>query len=340
MQKKSHLEIKNTLFSLAIPIAIFVLMEIICILLEERHLIASSLDFKNYIRNTGIAVCTALAFSFNLTSGRFDLSLGAQRMVATIIGANIAIKLGFGSLGVILCALACGLLAGAIVGFIFIITRVPPMVLGVGMALIYEFIAFAGSNAEGLQLFGKGLDDLADISTTILVVAIATLFIMILLRYTSFGYHLRAIQGSQQIAKNSGINIFAHALGCYTLAGGMVSFSGVFDAAFKGAMSAEVGLVSSASVMSGTFPMFLGNYMARWSNPAVGILLATMSIKLITTGFSVMKLSGTAIELINMSIFLAFLIFRGNDTILADFRARKSRIAQARQRRNEIGALI
>ena len=176
-------KIKGALITLAFPLLIWLLMEVLCLAVMGEHVIGSTLDFNNYIRSVGISACIALALSFNLGSGRFDLSLGGQRMVATIVGGNIALAMGWGSVGVILCALASGLLFGTLVGFVFVTFRVPPMVLGIGMALIYECVAFASSDANGLQLFGKGCDSLSDMTVTIAVVAVATLFVGILFQY-------------------------------------------------------------------------------------------------------------------------------------------------------------
>lgn len=331
-------KIKGALITLAFPLLIWLLMEVLCLAVMGEHVIGSTLDFNNYIRSVGISACIALALSFNLGSGRFDLSLGGQRMVATIVGGNIALAMGWGSVGVILCALASGLLFGTLVGFVFVTFRVPPMVLGIGMALIYECVAFASSDANGLQLFGKGCDSLSDMTVTIAVVSVATLFVGILFQYTKFGYQMRAIQGSQRIAKNSGINIFLHAMLCYTMAGGLVSFSGVFDTAFKGTMLPELGFSSNTPIMANCFPMFLGNYIARWSNQAVGILVATFALKMLNTGLSVMKIEDNTVQLINMVLFLLFLIFRANENFFKHRRACAQRIAQAQERKQALAA--
>jgi ribose/xylose/arabinose/galactoside ABC-type transport system permease subunit len=305
-------------------------MEILCLIKMGRHVFNTVLDVQNYVRGAGVSACTALALSYNLGNGRFDMSLGSQRMLAAIIGGNIAIKLGLGAAGVILFALASGLFFGAVVGVVFVATRIPAMVLGVGMALVYECVAFAGSNSQGLQLFGvKGMENLSNMYLTICVVLAAVLFVMIIDRYTKFGFYARAINGSQRIVHNSGINIFSHAIGCYTIAGALVSFSGVFDAAFKGGMDAELGFSSNSAVMSNCFPMFLGKFMSRWSSEGAGILFSTMTIRLFQTGLSVLKISATGQQVFTMSAFLLFLVYRANESVLKERRAVKARIAEA-----------
>jgi ribose/xylose/arabinose/galactoside ABC-type transport system permease subunit len=306
-----------------------------------RHVFSTILDVQNYARNVGIAACTALALSYNLGQGRFDLSLGAQRMLVAIIGGNLAIQLGLGTPGVILFAFLFGLIAGGLVGIIFVATRIPAMVLGVGMALVYECIAFVGSKSQGLHLFGvKGVENLSNMYLTIWVVLGAVLFVMIIDRYTKFGFYARAINGSQRIAHNCGINIFAHGVGCYTIAGGLVSFSGVFDAAFQGGMDATMGFSSNSAVMSSCFPMFLGKFMSRWSSDAVGILFATMTIILFQTGLSVVKVSATGQQVFTMSLFLVFLIIRANEHVFKIRRVRKKRIAEAMEKRALVQGVV
>jgi ribose/xylose/arabinose/galactoside ABC-type transport system permease subunit len=337
MSAANRRKLKNALITLAFPFSVWVVMEILCLLIMKRHLFNTMLDIQNYVRTIGISTCTALALSYNLGHGRFDLSLGAQRMMVAIIGGNIAIKLGVGAPGVILFALVFGLLAGSIVGIIFVVTRIPAMVLGVGMALIYECIAFTGSKSQGLQLYGiKSLGNLSNMYLTICVVLTAVFLVLIIDRYTKFGFYARAINGSQRIAKNCGINIFAHAVGCYIIAGGLVSFSGVFDAAFKGGMDAELGFSSNSTVTTNCFPMFLGKFMSRWSSDAVGILFSTMTIRLFQTGLSVLKISATGQQVFTMSVFLLFLIFRSNEHMFKERRAVKRRIAEAIAKKKEI----
>jgi ribose transport system permease protein len=304
----------------------------------KRHIFNTILDVQNYVRNTGVSICMALALSYNLGHGRFDLSLGAQRMLVAIIGGKLAIWLGFGTAGIIIFSLVFGIIFGGLVGIIFVVTRIPAMVLGVGMALIYECIAFVGSSSQGLQLFGvESAKTLSNIYITIFVVLTAALIVMVIDRWTKFGFYSRAIDGSQRIVSNCGINIFTHTIGCYAIAGGLISFSGVFDAAFKGGMDAELGFASNAVVMSNCFPMFLGKFIARWSSDAIGIIFSTMTIRLFQTGLSVMKVSATGQQVWTMAAFLIFLIIRANENIIKDQAAKKARLAQALAKRATMG---
>ncbi len=336
MQKNKTSKLKSVLITAAFPVIMLILMDILCLIVQGRRIFVTVLDVQNFVRATSIAACTALALSLNLSNGRFDLSLGAQRLAAAILGGNLAIRLGLGGLGVLAFAIVFGLVLGGVVGLIFVIFRTPAMVLGVGMALIYECVAFVGSGSKGLQLYAApNVRNLSNMYLCITVLLLVLAVFLVLIKYTRFGYHMRAIGGSQRIAHNSGINIFRHAVCCYTLAGGAIGCAGVFEAAYSGSMDAAMGMTSNAVVMTNCFPMYLGKYLSRWTNEAVGILVAAMTIKLFQTGLSIMKYSMTEQRVFTLVLFLVFLIFRANETIFRDRRARKERIALAREVREK-----
>lgn len=335
MHKSKTSKLKPVLITAAFPVLMLILMDILCLLTQGRHMFVTILDVQNYVRSTCIAACTALALSLNLSNGRFDLSLGAQRLAASILGGNLAISLGLGGIGVLVFALVFGLVFGGIVGLIFVWFRTPAMVLGIGMALIYECLAFVGSNSKGLQLYAApNARNLSNMYLCITVLLMVLAIFLVLIKYTSFGYHMRAIGGSQKIAHSSGINIFKHAVGCYTLAGGAIACAGVFEAAYSGSMEAAMGLTSNTVVMTNCFPMYLGKYIGRWSNEAVGILISSMTIKLFQTGLSIMKFSMTEQRVFTLCLFLVFLVFRANETVFRVRRAKKARIAQAQEKKS------
>lgn len=330
--------IKKVTFIISVPLVVGLIMETLVYIKTGGHLISTVLDVKNLIRDLGITSIIAFALSLNLASGRFDLSLGAQRLLATIIGGNIALKLGFNGVGLIISAIVFGLLAGYIVGMIFIIFRVPPVVLGLGMAMIYESIAFAGSSGRGLQLFGApNMGILVDPTFTLIVLGLGTLFMFVLFTYTKFRYEMQAMKSSQKIAKNSGINVFRHVVICYTLAGGLVAIAGVFSAALTGTLQPVLGMSSNSAVISMTFPMFVGTYMARRSNIAVGIISGSLTIRLFTTGMMALKISNSLNTTINMLFFIGFLAYLANNHIPELRKREKARIKEAKQKKKELG---
>ncbi len=336
MSIKTKNTLKNIIISACFPIVIFVIMELL-VITKGNHIISSVLDVQNIIRRTAISSLIAYALSFNLTCGRMDLSLGAQRLVGVIVGGNIALSLGLSGVGLLVFALVFGLLFGFLTGVLFVVTRVPAMVLGIGLGLIYECVAFFTSDGKGFNIFGvDGNDILINMWFTVSVLILCAGIVMFLLGYTRYGYHLRAIQGSQKIAKSSGIKVFRNAILSYTFAGGAVSTSGMLDAAMSNGMKVSTGFMSNGTVLANMFPMFLGMYISRWSNQAIGILIASLTLNIFSLGLSKLQLNDAQTNVITMLLFLALLIYLANENIFKVKRAERARIALAHEKRAKL----
>ena len=299
--------------AIALPVAVLIIMEILIGLFADGHVISSMLDFKNMVRGAGISAAIAFGLSMNLTSGRMDLSLGSQRVVATIVGGIVASKLGLGGAWVLLFAIIFGLIFGGIVGFLYVTLRIPPMVLGIGVACIYECIGFGLTDGVGLRLVGtKGVEILSNVNFTLDNIS-------------------RAVRGAQQIAKNAGINVFVNVAICYTVAGILVAISGVLDAAFAGSMTASMGLTSNGVVMQHMFPMMIGGtFLSRYVNQSIGIISAAVAVKILGMGLTCFNLSDATSGVVNMAIFIAFLVYQANAYKIKQAKTDKLRIAEAK----------
>lgn len=331
MSNKAKKTIVSVLVTVGFPLAMLILMEIPLLVVKQTHIITGILDIQNIIRRTAVSCLIAYALSFNLTCGRMDLSLGAQRLVGVIVGGNLGLRLGLSGVGLLLFALLFGLLFGFLTGALFVVTRVPAMVLGIGVGLIFESVAFISSDGKGFNLFGtEGNEILINVWFTVGVLVVFGGIVMYVLGYTRYGYHLRAIQGSQRIAKASGINVFVNAILSYTFAGGAVAVSGMLDSAMSNGMKVATGFMSNGTVMANMFPMFLGMYLARWSNQPIGILSASLTLTLFSLGLSKLALNDAQQNVITMLLFLGLLIYLANEMVLGKRKAEKARVAMAR----------
>ena len=331
-------KVKSVLFTIAFPVVMWAIMEVIVRAKTGHPLITSMLDVKSIVRTAGMNAIIAYALSFNLSSGRFDFSLGAQRLAGTIVGGYIAVKLGLSGIALMIFAIAFGALFGFITGIMFITFRVPPMILGIGMGLILEVIPYVATKGIGLNLFGKaGMEILSDTYFIIAVVVIVGILVTLLTSKTKFGYELKAIQGSQLISQNSGINIFKHTVLCYTFAGALVCIAGVMSASYYSTLTASLGLASAGVVAGNMFPMILGGYIGRKSNQSIGIIVAALTIRLFSYGLTLMEFSESNASMFNMLFFVAFLVFLANESILKNKKAEKARIEEAIAYKRELG---
>ena len=331
-------KVKDFLFTIAFPLVMFIIMDTIVYVSKDHHMIRSTLDITTIVRNAGMSALLAYGLSFNLSSGRFDLSLGAQRLAGTIVGGLIAIQLGLNGVWLMLFATIFGALFGFITGMMFVTLRVPPMVLGIGMGLIWEVVPYIYSEGKGLVLFGRdGMGVLSETWFIIGVVVVVAIILSLLLNKTVFGYELRAIQGSQLVAQNSGINIFRHTVLCYTFAGAVVCIAGVMAASYYSTLSASLGLASNGVVAANMFAMILGGYIGRRSNESFGIIVAAFTLRIFAYGMAQMELSEANSSVFSQLLFVAFLVYLANEDYFKKRKAEKDRIQEAIDYKQEAG---
>ncbi len=225
MTDSMKIKLKSWGIAICFPIAVAILMNLIDIVFAGVWTISTTADLKAFFRLIVMTLCYALALNSNFALGRMDMSAGSQMYVGCIIGGNIALALGLGGIGVLVFSTFVGGIAGLIVGFLFIKLRILPMILGLGMALIYECLSFAVNNQQGLMLFGEDGMNILSQTWFITVCLILVIFVITFLFQNSlFGYRRRAISGNQRLAGEFGINIYRNCVGCYLLGGCLAAF--------------------------------------------------------------------------------------------------------------------
>lgn len=335
--KKDHVLLYNALFTVAVPVAVWLIMELLNLAFCGVHTLNSVIDYTTLMRNLVTSFCFALGLNCNLPVGRMDTSTGSQMYLACILGGNLALSLNLGGVGVLIFSMVVGMLAGGFVGVLFVNLRILPMVLGLGISLVYECISFSMYNQQGLNLFGKqGVSILSNWGFIIVVMVIIMAVMTFLFQYSSFGYNRRAIQGNQKLANDAGINIYINAVLCYIAAGALVSIAGVFDTAYKSNLVPVLGMSSNSTVFANMFPMAVGVWLAKKSNPVIGIVAGSLSVQFLILGLSKFTMIGVSDYMqtcIRYSIWLIFMIYRMNEDKIALIKERHARISLARATR-------
>lgn len=340
--RKKHVLLMNTLFTVAVPLTVWLVMELLDYSTTGLHTMNSMVDWTTLMRNLVSSFCFALGLNCNMALGRMDTSTGSQMFLACILGGNLALTLNLGGVGVLVFSMLLGMAAGAFVGFLFINLRILPMVLGLGISLVYECISFSANNQQGLNLFGKpGVNILSNrvfiIAVTVLIMVVMTY----LFQYSPFGYKRRAIQGNQKLANDAGINIYVNALLCYTAAGALVAVAGVFDTAYKSNLVPVLGMNSNSTVFSNMFPMAVGLWLAKKSNPVIGILAGSLSVQFLVLGlakFTNIGMSDYMQTCIKYTVWLVFMIYRMNEDKIQLIKDKRARVALAKATRAQRAA--
>lgn len=303
---------KRIAICVAMPVIVYLFFALLCAALGIEGFSSWSnlqVAFRTAVYNGFIT----WAFAFNLGNGRFDFSIGALMLLATVIGAQLADRLGLGAGGMLLMFVLAGAVLGFVSGVLYVVLRVSPMVSSIGVTMIYEAFTYIFTGGDGIIMIGR--DDLLVFATpvvTYLLCAAGLIVVIFLSRYTLFGYNFRALGSGQAVSVSTGINEKRNAILCYVLAGILMACAGIINFSILGTCQPKTGLSSSSYMMSAFLPLFIGMYLSKYTDNNVGILIGALTQALITSGFTKLGMTSTLQSVLNAVIVLGFLFFEAN----------------------------
>ena len=79
---------KKIVGTLTIPVIVAVVLLIICAA-NGKAMIANRTSLNYFVLYTAVVMITTMALSINLNSGRFDFSLGAMAVLASVLSSKL-----------------------------------------------------------------------------------------------------------------------------------------------------------------------------------------------------------------------------------------------------------
>ncbi|MBQ6335876.1 MAG: sugar ABC transporter permease [Ruminococcus sp.] len=322
--KKGQL-VKKIFGTIAIPLIVLVILEVIC-LVNGRQMISNVTSFKNFVIYTAIVMITTVALSINLNSGRFDFSLGSMALLSSVFSAKITYAILGGGAGSAIMMLALNIVIGALLGLfsgaIYVLTKLPPIIVSLGVTLIFEGVLYtvtAGKyvmtevqNASMAKFSGSWVYPL-------IIIAVVLLFVIVVFDHTKFGYDYNALKNGQKVAVNTGIKEVPNALLCYAICGGLMGIVGFLNTLRSSNINGGQLNFASIGIMFTVFlPMFIGGYISKYSNEKIGFLLAALCMSMLNSTFAAFsnEISASMQSIINAVLLVLFLIYLNNQGLL------------------------
>ena len=251
--------------------------------------VATSGTLLNMARVSGILLVVAIGQSFALITGGFDISVGANMGLVSIVTAML-MKSGVE----VPAAVALGVLVGAAVGLIngvgIALLRVTPFVMTLGVLTAARGFADNLANGRvitgfprGFAMYGRalwfGVPSSACIAALVLVIA------YLILQRTRAGLYIFAIGGSRETARVAGVAVAFYEGLAYTLCGAMAGVGGVMltarVAVAQGSLGQGYELLSVATAVIGG--VLIGGGVGRLT----GVLLGVVLITVLNTGLDI-----------------------------------------------------
>ncbi len=320
---------KNTVMLMLIPAITYLIFYALCALRGVEGF-GVGVDLTVMLRNTVYTGFIALAVSYNLTSGRFDFSIGSTLILSTIIGGMITLQFGLGPIGLLLVSLAVGAVLGMVSGLAYTVLGLPPMVVSLGVAMIYEAIGFKISQGAGVKMIGR-MDLLiwSQKPAIYILMAIALVILYFVLNRTTFGFNTNSLRSGQKIAVDVGINEKSNAVICYMIGGICMAAAGVVNMSVLGTVTPEIGLGSAAYIQNAFLPMFIGGILAKYFDRNFGVIMGALTQSIIFAGIGKLGVPSAWQSVITGIIVLCFFAYSFNAYRIVEFKMFKEKRAQA-----------
>jgi len=324
--------LKKIGFTLAPPAAVFLLLMALTELFGKGGFGQGS-DISTIMYNMVFSGFIALAMSYNITSGRLDFSIGSVLILSLIAGGTVAKQLHFGPFAFAGTVMGLGALCGLVSGLAYALLRLPAMVTSLGVTMIYEAVAFALNQGNGIRMIGR-FDVLvwAKFPYSVALLGAVLLVLVYILNFTQYGYNSAALQNGQKNAVDLGVDENKNAVISYAISGTLMGAAGVVYLSQYGYIAPQTGLSSSSFMMGAFLPVFIGGALARHSDRNLGVVIGAFIQASISSGLVNMGITSSMKTLVDGVIVLVFLVYLSNKykiELRKLFRAKKAKALQS-----------
>ncbi|MBQ0072350.1 MAG: hypothetical protein KBS81_10955 [Spirochaetales bacterium] len=304
---------KKLFGTFCIPVLTFGVVLVLC-LLQRVALFDGALSWQTFFRAVVNVALVTYALSINLNSGRFDFSIGSVALLSSVVSATLSIKLGLGPVPMLFLSLVIGLLLGLFSGTVYVLVKLPPIIVSLAMALFYEGCAYVVTGGHGVSFVtNTGILAFANTRTYLVLIVCATVLMVLLFDHTRFGYEYKALQSGQKVSVSTGIREIPNALCCYSIAGALMGVQGFVSATNNGTIQMALNFGSIGPMFMGFLPMFVGGFIAKFSNDKLGYLLGAVSSAFISLLYVRLNVSSSTQQIISACLLVGFLIYLNNE---------------------------
>ena len=305
--------LKRIMGAVVIPIATLLIVLILSSM-QGIRLFETEGNWIVFFRAVASVMLTTFALSINLNSGRFDFSIGAVSLLSSVISASICIKAGLPAEVMLIISLVAGAFLGMLSGIVYVIVKLPPIIVSLGVALFYEGMAFAITKGYGVSFVANNaLTKFPGVRNYLLVILIGLILIIFTFDYTQFGYDYKALLSGQKVSVNLGIKEVPNTIGCYTIVGALMGMVGFLSATNTGTIQMALNFGSIGVMFTAFLPMFIGGFIGRFCNEKIGYLLGAVTTAFISLMYARLNVDASIQQIITAFILVGFLIYLNNE---------------------------
>lgn len=217
-----------------LPFASLIALCTLVAVLEPKFL--STGNLAGVARQTAVIMIMAMGMTVVMISGGIDLSVGSMMALASVAGA-FALLTGISILLGIAVCVAVGALCGLVNGAAIATLRIPPFIVTLGAMGIYRGITLLITDGKAVVGLPSNFGYLAEGNllglipvplVLVLVVALATHFVLVNTRLGRYGY---AIGSNLEAARYAGVRVWRYQILFYVILGALTGLAGAIESA-------------------------------------------------------------------------------------------------------------
>ncbi len=280
------------------------------------------------LRQTVYPTLIAWAICNNMTMGVWDFTPGSVICLSGIIGGNLALKLNTNFLGLLLLVTACTIVMTQVTFVIFNYLRIPSMVTGLGVLMIYETLSALLFKGGGVALRGN-ITILGRSPYIFIVFIVAFVLIYVLNNKTKFGCNVRSLGYGTTIAQNIGVNLTKTRFLSFLCEGVFLGLASTVTLSVTGNAAATLNMATTSAGFDAIMGVFIGQYLAKYCDLTVGIALGAFTMKMLGAGLLSLGLSSTLQQVATGLFLLLFIGISQNQNLVFEKRELRRKAAEA-----------
>lgn len=273
----------------ALVVALFGLVVTFTLLPATSGTFASWINVRTIFAGEAVVGIVALAVLVPLVAERFDLSVGANVTVCSIVTAHIVVHQGLPIAVGVIAGIATGAVIGLANGLIIALFQANSLVITLGSTTLLTGLSalFAGYDTIlGLPdaMVDFGSTSFIGIPKPALLLLLCVIVVTMLLRYTVRGRHLAYIGVNENAAHLVGIPVIRSIATSFVIAGALAGVAGVLLVCRTGSASTGIGegytLPALAAVFLGSTTIRPGRFTV--AGAMVGVFFVAVAVNGLT----------------------------------------------------------
>lgn len=242
----------------------------------------------------------------NMTLGVWDFSPGAVIALSGVVGGTVANNMNLGLAGLVLCIMLVSLVLTQIMFAIYHFARIPSMVTGLALLLIWETLTAVLFNGAGVKI-SRELTYFGKAPGIFYVLGVMWVVIYVLNNHTRFGYNVRSIGNGTNIARSIGVSLTKTRWQSFIVLGVFLGVASTVSLSISGSVKPLLNQATSSTAFDAIMGVFLGRYLARYCDLTIGTALGAFTMKMLGAGLLAIGLDSQLQQVATGAFLLIFI---------------------------------